>query len=274
MDMDVDCCVEPCSPCGDDDLSVSLCVENLCLSYSSKIALENISLDIHTKSVTAIIGPSGSGKSSFLGCLNRMTDLNKCCDVGGEVRFDNVDIFKGLSNDLINLRLQIGMVFQKPNPFPFSIKKNLTLPLKHHGIRNKDELDRRVETALRQVNLWDEVKDRLGQSALALSGGQQQRLCMARALVLEPNILLMDEPCSSLDPISTKHIEELLHELKKKYTIVIVTHDLAQARRVADFVALFWSVDGAGKLIEHGSAKRLFDDPSHDLTRKYLSGQL
>lgn len=273
MNMEVDCCTESCNPC-DDDLSVSLCVENLCLSYSSKIALENISLNIHTKSITAIIGPSGSGKSSFLGCLNRMTDLNKCCEVDGEVRLDDIDIFKGLSKNPVNLRLQIGMVFQKPNPFPFSIKKNLTLPLKHHGIRNKAELERRVEAALRQVNLWDEVKDRLGQPALALSGGQQQRLCIARALVLEPKILLMDEPCSSLDPISTKHIEQLLQELKNKYTIVIVTHDLPQARRIADFVALFWSVEGTGRLIEHGPALRVFDEPSHDLTRMYLSGQI
>ena len=203
-----------------------------------------------------------------------MTDLNECCDVNGVVRFDGVDIYKNLEPNSIKLRLKVGMVFQKPNPFPFSIRKNITLALGHHGVTRKDELAHRVETVLKQVNLFDEVKDRLDQSALSLSGGQQQRLCIARALALEPTVLLMDEPCSSLDPISTKHIEELLHELKEHYTIVIVTHDLPQARRIADHVALFWSINGKGKLIEYGLANDLFDQPDHELTSRYLAGQI
>ncbi|MCU7922338.1 MAG: phosphate ABC transporter ATP-binding protein [Candidatus Thiodiazotropha sp. (ex Dulcina madagascariensis)] len=254
--------------------NICLCTESLCLSYGTRAALENVNLRIPSRAVTAIIGPSGSGKSSFLCCLNRMTDL--CCSttIEGSVRLGEHDIHRDLGKNPIALRRRVGMVFQHPNPFPFSIWKNLALPLKHHGVRNKQELSSVIEQALRRVGLWEEVSDRLRDSALTLSGGQQQRLCIARALVLEPEVLLMDEPCSSLDPLSTKCIETLIGQLKNSYTIVVVTHDLAQARRVADHVALFWNADGVGRLIEQGPAARVFQHPEHELTTSYLEGQL
>ena len=184
------------------------------------------------------------------------------------------DVYRDLGNDLSELRRRVGMVFQRPNPFPFSIWKNLALPLRHHGVGDKQEMTRRIESALCRVGLWEEVKGRLREPALGLSGGQQQRLCIARALILEPEVLLMDEPCSALDPLSTKRIEDLIGQIKTLYTIVLVTHDLAQAKRVADQAALFWSVDGVGQLIEQGPAKQLFEQPRHDLTAAYIEGRL
>ena len=259
---------------GDTGGEISLCTEELCLSYGSKQALEGVSLEIKSRAVTAIIGPSGSGKSSFLCCLNRLTDLTAGSAVSGTVRFAGVDVYKAFDKDPVEFRRRVGMVFQRANPFPFSIWKNLALPLQHHGVRNKEALRERIEGALRRVGLWDEVADRLHTPAQALSGGQQQRLCIARALVIEPSVLLMDEPCSALDPISTLRIEELIRDLKRTYTIVIVTHNLSQARRVADHVALFWTFDGKGRLIEYGPAERVFRNPSHELTGAYLAGRI
>ncbi len=253
---------------------ISLCTDQLCLSYGSKQALEGVSLEIKPRAVTAIIGPSGSGKSSFLCCLNRLTDLTAGSAVSGQVKVGSTEIYGTQRHDPVQLRRQVGMVFQRANPFPFSIWKNLALPLRHHGVRDKQQLRQRIESALQRVGLWDEVSDRLNTPAGALSGGQQQRLCIARALVLEPSILLMDEPCSALDPISTQRIERLILELKERYTIVIVTHDLAQARRIADHVALFWSFEGKGRLIEYGPAPQIFHHPTHELTGAYLAGHI
>jgi phosphate transport system ATP-binding protein len=254
--------------------NICLCTESLCLNYGTRTALQNVDIRIPSKAVTAIIGPSGSGKSSFLCCLNRMTDLSGTTTIEGSVRLGKHDIHRDLGKNPIALRRRVGMVFQHPNPFPFSIWKNLALPLKHHGVTHKQELSRIIEQALRCVGLWEEIEDRLRDSALSLSGGQQQRLCIARALLLEPEVLLMDEPCSSLDPLSTKCIETLIGQLKENYTIVVVTHDLSQARRVADHIALFWNVDGVGRLIEQGPATRIFQHPKHELTTRYLAGQL
>lgn len=275
MDMKTTIADEHCElTCDEEGGNICLCTDSLCLSYGTRMALENVNLSIPSHSVTAIIGPSGSGKSSFLCCLNRMTDLNNMASVAGSVRLKNHDIYRDLGKNPIGLRRRVGMVFQRPNPFPFSIWKNIALPLRHHGMTDKEELERRIEQVLRLVGLWDEIDGRLKESALSLSGGQQQRLCIARALVLEPEVLLMDEPCSSLDPLSTKRIESLIGELKLSYTIVIVTHDLAQARRVADHVALFWNVDGVGRLIEQGQAPRVFERPEQELTASYLMGRL
>ena len=270
-----------CPPINDDDSrlaaecsKICLCTKSLCLSYGTRAALHNINLEIPSRAVTAIIGPSGSGKSSFLCCLNRLTDLNDNTTVAGTVHLGDHDVYRDLGNDLSELRRRVGMVFQRPNPFPFSIWKNLALPLRHHGVGDKQEMTRRIESALCRVGLWEEVKGRLREPALGLSGGQQQRLCIARALILEPEVLLMDEPCSALDPLSTKRIEDLIGQIKTLYTIVLVTHDLAQAKRVADQAALFWSVDGVGQLIEQGPAKQLFEQPRHDLTAAYIEGRL
>lgn len=268
---------EPAAACatgGKNENEISLCTEELCLSYGSKLALEGVSLEIKSRAVTAIIGPSGSGKSSFLCCLNRLTDLTAGTSVTGSVKLDGTDILGAADKDPVALRRRVGMVFQQANPFPFSIWKNLALPLQHHGVRDKRILNERIETSLRRVGLWDEVADRLHSPASALSGGQQQRLCIARALVLEPEVLLMDEPCSALDPISTLKIEDLIKELKTNYTIVIVTHDLPQARRIADYVALFWSFEGKGELIECGAADQVFNSPTHELTSAYIAGRL
>lgn len=267
--------IDNCSPTRDEPGgNICLCTESLCLSYGTRNALEDVSLSIPARSITAIIGPSGSGKSSFLCCLNRMTDLNAAATVAGSVRLGEHDIHRDIGKNPTDLRRRVGMVFQRPNPFPFSIWKNLALPLRHHGVRDKRDLAERIEHALRRVGLWEEVEGRLRDSALSLSGGQQQRLCIARALVLEPEVLLMDEPCSSLDPLSTKCIESLIRQLKDSYTIIVVTHDLAQARRVADHIALFWNLDGVGRLIEQGDACRVFEQPEHELTATYLAGQL
>lgn len=244
--------------------------KNLTLSYGKKTALQSISLTIRSGSISAIIGPSGCGKSSFLNCLNRVIELTPNCQVSGKVLLDNCDI---QTLNPINLRRRVGMLFQKPTPFPLSILRNIEFPLREHGIRDRHQIDEIIELTLQNVGLWNEVKDRLKSPALSLSGGQQQRLCLARALALNPDVLLMDEPCSALDPISSEIVENTIEQLRGKYTVVVVTHNLSQARRIADEVALFWLQDGAGTLIEMGSVDRMFNSPQHPLTQAYISGR-
>ncbi len=249
-------------------MSGILSVENMCLWYGSHQALHNITIDIPEKSITALIGPSGCGKSTFLKTLNRMNDLIPGVKITGSVKYKDEDIFDP-SVDVSQLRRQIGMVFQKPNPFPMSIYDNIAYGPRTHGVRNKAKLDDIVERSLRGAAIWDEVKDRLKKNALGLSGGQQQRLCIARALAVEPEVLLMDEPTSALDPISTSKIEELAVELKEKYTIVIVTHNMQQAVRISDNTAFFL----LGELVEYGSTERLFSQPTDKRTEDYITGR-
>lgn len=246
-------------------------VEKLGLAYGDRIAFDGVSLPILEGCVTALVGPSGCGKTSFLLCLNRLTDLIPDCRVWGSIRIGDLDVLD-TRTDVMWLRRRVGMIFQKPNPFPLSIRKNLEFPLREHGIRDRDRLAATVESALRDVGLWDEVKDRLDAPAQALSGGQQQRLCIARALALRPEALLMDEPCSALDPLSGGVVEELIAHLRGRYTVLVVTHNLAQARRIADFAALFWVEDGSGCLVEYDRADRFFQSPRMPLTASYLSG--
>lgn len=246
-------------------------IENLHVGYGGKPALGGLSMPIHRGCITAVIGSSGCGKSTFLSCLNRMTDLIPACAVQGRVLLDDQDIF-ARKTDLVALRRRVGMIFQKPNPFPLSILRNLTFPLQHHGVRDAGVRMHKVETALRQVGLWDEVKNRLDAPALDLSGGQQQRLCLARALVLDPEVILLDEPCSALDPISSGVVEDMIAALRGRYTTVIVTHNLAQARRIADDVAMFWTRDGMGTLVEHGAAATVFESPESEITAAYIRG--
>lgn len=246
-------------------------VENLSVSYHGKSVLEGVTLDINKGCITALIGPSGCGKTSFLSTLNRLTDLIPGCRMQGRIHIDGEDVTDPRL-DVLALRRKVGMIFQKPNPFPLSIRRNIEMPLREHGLRQRSAIDERVERALRDVGLWEEVRDRLDAPALALSGGQQQRLCIARALALEPSILLMDEPCSALDPIASAVVEELIQCLRNRYTVVIVTHNLAQARRVANYAAFFWMTERVGKLIEFGRCQSLFDSPSHDLTAAYVTG--
>ncbi len=243
-------------------------VRDLNLYYGQFHALKGVSMDIPEKEVTAFIGPSGCGKSTFLKTLNRMNDLVEGCRITGDVKLDGVDIFKD-KLDVNVLRKRVGMVFQKPNPFPMSIYDNIAYGPRTHGIRNKAQLDEIVERSLRGAAIWDEVKDRLKKSALGMSGGQQQRLCIARALAVEPEVLLMDEPTSALDPISTSRVEELVMDLKKDYTIVIVTHNMQQAARISDKTAFFL----LGELVEMGPTERLFATPSDKRTEDYISGR-
>lgn len=257
---------------GANDSTPMFSVENLSIDYDGKPALAPVSLTIPRRRVTAFIGPSGCGKTSFLNCLNRLTDLIPNCRVEGRVLFDGKDLFAS-GVDVLSLRRRVGMIFQQPTPFPTTILRNLELPLKEHGVRDKQERLARIESTLEDVGLWEEVNDRLRSSALSLSGGQQQRLCLARSLVLEPEVLLMDEPCSALDPISSGKVEDLILSLREKYTIVVVTHHLRQARRLADEVAFFWMRDGAGCLIETGLADQIFDDPREELTAAYVRGE-
>jgi len=252
-----------------DDKNIILCTNNLCLCYGTKPAIENISVKIPERSITAIIGPSGSGKSSFLCCLNKLTQMNEDCDVTGSIRFRDQEVLAD-EVSVTKLRCQIGMLFQTPNPFPFSIWKNLELPLRHHGIRNKEIITEKIETVLKDVGLWQEVNNRLKNSAQTLSGGQQQRLCLARALILKPEVILMDEPCSALDPLSSQHIEKLIRDLSSTCTVAIVTHNLAQAQRIADYVAFFWNQDNKGQLIEYGTTEQIFKSPRHELTKAYV----
>lgn len=246
-------------------------VKKLGISYFGKTALQDVSLNIYRGCITALVGPSGCGKSSFLSSLSRMTDLVPGCKVKGYIAFDGSDIHDERVN-VMGLRRRVGMIFQKPNPFPISIKGNILMPLKQHGIRDRGELEDRLQQAMIDVGLWKEVNGRLNDSALSLSGGQQQRLCIARALALTPSVLLMDEPCSALDPISSKIIEELISRLKSKYTVVIVTHNLAQARRISDYSAVFWTQKNSGTIIEFGETKRVFSAPQNKLTADYIFG--
>ena len=241
-------------------------VNDLNLWYGQTQALKNISLDIPEKSITALIGPSGCGKSTFLKTLNRMNDLIPGVRITGEVAYHGENIFE---TEVNNLRKEIGMVFQKPNPFPMSIYDNIAYGPRTHGIRNKAQLDEIVEKAHKGAAIWDEVKDRLKKNALGMSGGQQQRLCIARALAVEPEVLLMDEPTSALDPISTSRIEDLAMELKEKYTIVIVTHNMQQAVRISDQTAFFL----LGDLVEYGGTETLFSTPSDKRTEDYITGR-
>ena len=236
--------------------------------YGTQHALKNINLAIEENTVTALIGPSGCGKSTFLRLFNRMNDLIANTKLTGEILIDNEDIYaKGVNVDA--LRKQTGMVFQKPNPFPKSIFENVAYGLKVNGISDSKVIEERVETSIKQVALWDEVKDKLKKSAFELSGGQQQRLCIARALAIQPSIILMDEPTSALDPISTSKIEELIFELKSKYTIVIVTHNMQQAARVSDSTAFFY----LGELVEYNATKELFTNPRIERTQNYITGR-
>jgi phosphate transport system ATP-binding protein len=237
-------------------------------SYGEKQALWEISLKIPEKSVTAFIGPSGCGKSTYLRCLNRMNDIIPDTRVDGEVLLDGRDIYAA-GMDIVDLRRRVGMVFQKSNPFPKSIFDNVAYGLRINGMAKGADLHARVEKALRRSALWDEVKDRLDTSALGLSGGQQQRLCIARALAVEPEVLLMDEPCSALDPIATTKVEELIHELKVDFTIVIVTHNMQQAARVSEFTAFFM----LGRLVEHDRTEKIFTNPGQKITEDYITGR-
>ena len=244
-------------------------VKDLCLWYNKTAqALKNVSIDIEENAITALIGPSGCGKSTFLKTLNRMNDLIPGVRIEGDVRYNGMDIF-GKNIDVNELRREIGMVFQKPNPFPMSIYDNIAYGPRTHGIKNKATLDEIVEESLTGAAIWDEVKDRLKKSALGLSGGQQQRLCIARALAVKPKILLMDEPTSALDPISTSKIEDLAVELKKCYTIVIVTHNMQQAVRISDDTAFFL----LGELIEYGNTEKMFSMPQDKRTEDYITGR-
>ena len=242
-------------------------ISGLDLFYGNFQALKNINLDIEEKEITAFIGPSGCGKSTLLKTLNRMNDLVEGCRINGKVTLDGEDIYKDL--DVNHLRKRVGMVFQKPNPFPMSIYDNIAYGPRTHGVRSKAQLDKIVEKSLRGAAIWDEVKDRLNKSALGMSGGQQQRLCIARALAVEPEVLLMDEPTSALDPISTSKVEELALELKDRYTIVIVTHNMQQAARISDKTAFFL----LGELVEMGDTERLFSTPVDKRTEDYISGR-
>ncbi len=244
-------------------------VENLNAWFGKKHVLKNINMEIKENTVTAIIGPSGCGKTTFLRCLNRMHEIIPGARVSGKVIFNGINIYdKGV--DPVIIRKKIGMVFQKPNPFPMmSIYDNVAIGLKLNGVRDKKALDTAVRQSLELVNLWDEVKDDLNRSGANLSGGQQQRLCIARALAVEPEVLLMDEPCSALDPISTAKIEALIRRLTENYTIVIVTHNIQQAARISDYTAFFY----LGELIEYGPTKQIFENPKHELTRKYIMGE-
>ena len=249
-------------------MSDIMTVNDLCLWYGQSQALKDVNINIPEKSVTALIGPSGCGKSTFLKTLNRMNDLIPGVRVTGEVCYQGQDIFAS-SVDVNQLRKEIGMVFQKPNPFPMSIYDNMAYGPRTHGVRSKVKLDDIVEQALRRAAIWDEVKDRLKKSALGLSGGQQQRLCIARALAVEPQVLLMDEPTSALDPISTSRIEELAIELKDRYTIVIVTHNMQQAARISDRTAFFL----LGELVECGDTEQIFAQPRDKRTEDYITGR-
>ena len=249
-------------------MSNAITAKNLCLWYGSAQALKNINMQILENNITALIGPSGCGKSTFLKTLNRMNDLIPGVKITGEVRYQDTDIFApGL--DVNALRKEIGMVFQKPNPFPMSIYDNIAYGPRTHGVKNKAKLDELVEQSLRGAAIWDEVKDRLKKNALGLSGGQQQRLCIARALAVEPKVLLMDEPTSALDPISTSRIEELAMQLKERYTIVIVTHNMQQAVRISDRTAFFL----LGELIEYDETEKLFSQPECRKTEDYITGR-
>ena len=248
--------------------NIKIHTENMYLHYGSKMALNNVSIEIPENKVTALIGPSGCGKSTFLRSLNRMNDLIDTVKIEGNILIDGINIYDK-NIDVVNLRKKVGMVFQKSNPFAKSIYENVAYGSRINGINNKNELNEIVENSLCNAAIWDEVKDRLHDSALGLSGGQQQRLCIARTLAVNPEVILMDEPASALDPISTSKIEELIHSLKEKFTIVIVTHNMQQAARVSDETAFFY----LGELIEYGKTKKIFTNPDKKQTEDYISGR-
>ncbi|KUM40157.1 phosphate ABC transporter ATP-binding protein [Pseudomonas sp. EpS/L25] len=247
---------------------VALSVPRLSLYYGQKQVLQDIALEIPRQRVTAFIGPSGCGKSTLLRCFNRLNDLVEDCRIDGEILLDGQNIY-ARGTEIAELRRRVGMVFQKPNPFPKSIYENVVYGLRIQGIKQKRVLDEAVEWALHGAALWDEVKDRLHESALGLSGGQQQRLVIARTIAVQPDVLLLDEPCSALDPISTLKVEELIHELKQRYTIVIVTHNMQQAARVSDYTAFMYM----GQLVEHGDTDTLFTNPAKRQTEDYITGR-
>jgi phosphate transport system ATP-binding protein len=270
---------------GDINLSKPICRDGLCImpdapfieatgvsvKFGDRAVLQNVHFTSDACSITALIGPSGCGKTTFLSCFNRLNDLTPHCTVKGTIKIAGQDIYDKKTDPRM-LRKKVGMIFQKPNPFPLSIWKNIALPLKQHGEFTHSEIDELVERALKDVGLWPEVKDRLHSPALALSGGQQQRLCIARAIALKPEILLFDEPCSALDPAASGCVEELISSLRKHYTVLIVTHNLAQARRIADRTGVFWTKDGVGQLVELGKTEQIFLAPVHPQTVAYVSG--
>jgi phosphate transport system ATP-binding protein len=243
-------------------------VRHLSFYYGSTPALKNITMKIAENKITAVIGPSGCGKSTFIRCLNRMNDVLPGTRVEGDILIDGQNIYSP-QVDVIELRKRVGMVFQKPNPFPKSIFDNVAYGLRINGVKNKRIIEEIVEKSLRQAALWDEVKDRLKDNAFSLSGGQQQRLCIARALAVEPKVMLFDEPCSAIDPIATAKIESLIHQLKKNYTVIIVTHNMQQAARVSDYTAFLM----LGELIEYDKTEKIFTNPSHRLTEDYITGR-
>ncbi len=247
--------------------SIKISAKNLNLFYGDSHALKNINMEIKDREVTALIGPSGCGKSTFLKTLNRMNDLVPGVKITGDVFFDNLNVYR--EYDLVELRKRVGMVFQKPNPFPMSIFDNIAYGPRIHGIKSKSKLDEIVEKSLKNAALWEEVKDRLKQSALGLSGGQQQRLCIARVLAVEPEVVLMDEPTSALDPLSTLKIEDLIEELKSKYSIIIVTHNMQQAGRISDKTAFFL----LGEIVEYDATEKIFSVPTDKRTEDYITGR-
>jgi phosphate transport system ATP-binding protein len=249
-------------------MSASIHVVDLNVWFDDNHALKNVNMEINGNEITAIIGPSGCGKSTFIRSLNRMNDIIMSCEVKGRVMIDGMDIY-GKGVDVVDVRKKVGMVFQKPNPFPKSVYENVAFAPKIHGIGKKEDLDAVVEWSLKRAALWDEVKDRLEDSAYSLSGGQQQRLCIARALAIKPEVVLFDEPCSALDPIATAKIEDLLIDLKKDYTVVIVTHNMQQAARVADKTAYFY----LGEMIEMDDTRKMFEKPEKKLTEQYITGR-
>lgn len=251
--------------------SSHLAVRNLGVVYNRVPALTDISLDIFPRRITAIVGPSGCGKTTFLSCLNRMTDLFPGCSVSGSIVFGGTSVLSP-DVDVVALRRKIGMIFQKPNPFPMSIKRNIEMPLREHGVHDRAARAEILESSLLRVGLWGEVKDHLGRSATTLSGGQQQRLCIARALALEPEVLLLDEPCSALDPTSSLVVEKLIVSLRSECTLIVVTHNIAQARRIADDAVLFWFRDQSGRLIEKGSASSVLVCPKDPEAAAYIGG--
>ena len=251
----------------DKENNVKFSVKDLSLYYGDFKALKGINMDIHEHEITAFIGPSGCGKSTFLKTINRMNDLLEGVRIEGNIYMDGVDIYKDI--DVIDLRRRVGMVFQQPNPFPMTIYDNVAYGPRIHGIKKKSQLDDIVEKSLRQAAIWDEVKDRLKKNALGVSGGQQQRICIARALAVEPEVILMDEPTSALDPISTLKIEDLAVELKEKYTIIIVTHNMQQASRISDKTAFFL----VGDVIEYGDTRQIFNNPKEKKTEDYITGR-
>ena len=259
----------PQRPSEANETQVKIRVEHLNFYYGDTRVLHDISIGLHANQVSAFIGPSGCGKSTFLRTLNRMNDIIAGTRVDGKILIDDNEIYRG-GTDVVDLRRRVGMVFQKSNPFPKSIFENVAYGIRINGMaRDKSDMAQRVEESLKHAALWDEVKDRLHGPAFALSGGQQQRLCIARALAVRPEILLMDEPASALDPIATQRIEELIYDLKKDYTIVIVTHNMQQAARVSDYTAFFW----LGKLVEYGRTDKIFTTPKEKLTEDYITGR-